>query len=451
MKLLIRFQLILVSVLLLVTFALLMIMTSQNNYRWDFTKEKIYSLSPSTLKLLEKMQAEPIDVLAFFPHEDSARGSFEVFLKEFKMHHPHFTYHFYDPDRVPKLAKEYEVKDFYTVVIRFAGRTEKVVGPSEENFANALLKLLNPKQFGVCFVTGHGEAALHSKDRNGLKILRQILEDNHYRIEEIILNRDHIPPFCQVVVVPGPHRDLDFDELDDLKKGFSEGRGIFFMIYPMDPGTGASFRNFMKEFGVVLGEDVLVDKMSRVEGGDFLVPLVKQYFPKHPITEHFDKPTFFPVARSVQPSIDGPKDVDVFPLAMTSQESWAERDLKTLEKGEATFESKTDLIGPIPMTVAVEKTASVKTAISGRMVVVGDSDFLANAYIGLSGNMDFALNIVQWLARDDRFIEVRPRQVAFDPLFLEQHQKLMMLLIAIVGLPLFPLLAGSLFLMMRRK
>ena len=44
-----------------------------------------------------------------------------------------------------------------------------------------------------------------------------------------------------------------------------------------------------------------------------------------------------------------------------------------------------------------------------RLVVVGDSDFAANAYLGTGGNRDMFLNIVNWLAQQENMISVRPR------------------------------------------
>ena len=87
----------------------------------------------------------------------------------------------------------------------------------------------------------------------------------------------------------------------------------------------------------------------------------------------------------------------------------------------------------------------------GRMVVVGDSDFLSNAYVGLSGNSDFLLNIVQWLTKDERFISIPVKETKFKVLLLTQHQRFLMLLFNIAILPLIFFLMGGLRLMLRRR
>ncbi|MBI3306887.1 MAG: GldG family protein [Candidatus Omnitrophica bacterium] len=459
----IRTQIVFVSLILLLTFFMMMAMLMRFNYRWDLTREKIYSLAEPTQKLLGELKSGPLEILAFYPQDDPARKDFELFLKECAIHHPNFKYRFYDPDRVPSLARELKVKEAYTVILRFRGRQEMVVRPDEQNIATALLKLAHPKNIQICFATGHDEAGIAREDRNGLRFFRDTLERNNYTVHEIILSRDQVPAACQVVVLAGPHRELDQGETASLKKAFAEGKGILFMVDPMDPGTGLAFNNFMQEFGVVLGSDVIVDKMSRMVGGDFLVPLVNQYVTGHPITSDFNLPTFFPVARSVHPSTQLHPNLEVVPLAFTSTESWAETDLKTLEKGDASFEVGRDLPGPICVSVAAESRKPVSQDpqapslsinsqnIGGRLVVTGDSDFVTNAYLDLSGNELFAMKIIHWLSKDDRSVTLDVRVPEFKPLILKKPQLLAVVLVAVLGFPAFFFILGGTYLFLRHR
>ncbi len=446
----IRTQLLVVSIILLVTFGMTMAIVLRFNRRWDFTKEKIYSLSDSTVEILKQLSDKEIELLAFYPQDDPARANFELFLRESRMYHPRLSYRFYDPDRVPGFVKELRVKEVYTVILKSGGRQERLVGPTEERLASAMLRLANPKKFEACFVTGHDEASLNGEDRTGYRFFKEVLLDRNFNPREIILTQGGYPQDCHVLIVPGPHRDFDPSELEVLKRAFAEGRGIFFLIDPMDMGTGVSFQNFMRQFGIVIGGDVIVDKMSKMVGGDFLVPLVGQYISQHPITAKFDKPTMFPVARSVQPSTETKEGIEVVPLALSSSGSWAESNLKDLEQGQAVFEADTDLAGPIPVAVAAEKQ-STKEQPGGRIVVVGDSDFLSNAYIRLQGNQDLALNMLEWLVRDDRFISIRPKQAEFQPLILNEKQQWNLFGVTLGLIPLGFLVSGASWLVVRRK
>ncbi len=56
------------------------------------------------------------------------------------------------------------------------------------------------------------------------------------------------------------------------------------------------------------------------------------------------------------------------------------------------------------------------------MVVVGDSDFASNAFLGMAGNRDLALNIINWLAQQENLISVRPRDPEDRRITLSQGQ-----------------------------
>lgn len=449
-QLFLRFQLLFVSLMLFTTFALTYAVLTRYNQRWDFTREKIYSLAEPTAKILDQMKKSPLEVKAFYPLQDPGRREFESFLKQVESRHPRLKAEFIDPDRAPRTAKDYGVNDLYTVVMKYEGRQEKVIRPTEESFSNALLRLLNPKTFQICFLTGHEESSILQQDRSGLSYLRESLVFNNYKVDEVTAQRGDIPSECLVTVVAGPRRDLDAQEYDALERFFQSGKGILFLIDPMDEGTGVSFRDFFLRFGIALGADVIVDKMSRMVGGDFLVPLVSQYVIQHPVTAQFKLPTFYPVTRTVQPSTETPKGIDVTPLAFTGSGSWAESDLKSLENGETDFDAGSDLTGPLAIAAAAEKK-DVLGGASGRLIAVGDSDFAANAYLDLSGNRDFILAMIQWLTQDERAVTINPRLAEFKPLFLKDSGRAKLLVWVLGIIPLFFLCSGSAWLFYRHK
>jgi hypothetical protein len=278
-------------------------------------------------------------------------------------------------------------------------------------------------------------------------MFRDTLTGYNATVNEIVLARDHVPDACEVVALGGPRWEIPAAELDDLRAAFQKGKGIFLLLDPMDPGTGQAFVAFAKDFGTALGGNVIVDKASRIVGGDFLMPLVSRYFMEHSISKIMKQATFFPLVRSVQPSSDALATLEVVPLAMTSSESWAETDLTALENGDASFDVKTDVAGPLPVAVAIER----KPEGGGRMVIMGDSDFLNNSYLGLSGNKEFGLNIVRWLAKDDRFIEVQKPQFKFKALILDAPKRSFLIFSLLVIFPAVFFIFGGIYLVVRSR
>lgn len=417
------------------------------NHRFDLTRERLHSVSGETIEVLKRMEREKIWVRAFFAEEDPASRPFKILLKGFATHHPHFHYVFYDPDRSPSEARRYRVENYRTTAVEYQGRQETIQEITEEALTRALVRLAHPRRETFCFTSGHGEASLADGERNGLAEWKQVLEDRQHQLKEIQLLAGGIPADCQAVIIAGPHYELLPKEIDLLQKYTEAGKGLFLLIDPMDSGTGKSFLKLVESFGIQLGEDVVIDKMSQVFGGDYLIPLVVQYA-DHPITQRFQVATFFPIARTVRTASKVPGGIAVTELAHTTQGSWAETHLKKLEEGEANLEPETDVVGPVPVAAAAEIQDASKP---GRVVVVGDSDFLTNAYLKISGNRDFALNILQWLSKDDRWISIRAKTSRFEPLFLREHQSVGAGVFAVAGLPLTALAVGSFGIWVRRR
>ncbi len=229
----------------------------------------------------------------------------------------------------------------------------------------------------------------------------------------------------------------------------------------------------MKDYGIDLNDDVVIDKLSRVFGGDYLMPVVMQYG-HHRITENFDVATFYPEARAVIPAQGPPDGVQVEVLASTSENAWAERDLEMLKGGEAGFDEKEDILGPISLIVLAEierkqtspaesgevpgKTGNEPAADDNEtkpnpafLIVAGDSDFASNTYFGLSGNGDLFLNMVNFLVEEKNLITIKPRGKSQQPMLMTQTQAWGAFLVVLVAVPLLVLGSGLAVYRVRRS
>jgi ABC-type uncharacterized transport system involved in gliding motility auxiliary subunit len=135
--------------------------------------------------------------------------------------------------------------------------------------------------------------------------------------------------------------------------------------------------------------------------------------------------------------------------------SWSETGGVTEEMK---FDSTTgDIAGPVTLAVALHRTeqsAGESTAAKNqtqRVVVVGDSDFLSDSYIGAGANLNLGLNIFNWLIGDDDFISIEVKPSPDTKLELDDTQ------LAIIGfgfflvLPLLLLIAGFIIWRKRKK
>ena len=70
-----------------------------------------------------------------------------------------------------------------------------------------------------------------------------------------------------------------------------------------------------------------------------------------------------------------------------------------------------------------------------RLVVIGDSDFASNSALGIQGNRDLFLNVMNWLAQQENLISIRPKDPDDRRITLTEGQQKGVMLFALIGLP----------------
>jgi hypothetical protein len=141
-------------------------------------------------------------------------------------------------------------------------------------------------------------------------------------------------------------------------------------------------------------------------GADAKVAFASAYG-DHPITRSFQLRTLFPEAREVDAKASFDFGWKVGRLVDVAPNGWLESE--PIEAGvknkKVSFDVETDKRGPINIGVALERTYGKK---GQRVVVMGNANFLSNTFITNGGNLDFGINIVNWLAGDDELITIQP-------------------------------------------
>ncbi len=368
---------------------------------------------------------------------------------------------FIDPDRQPALARQYEVRNYGTVVLESKGKTVNAPSAGEEEITGAFLRLLQTRTKRIGFLTGHGEKGPQETDKSGYSMAKGILEKENYKVEEVnLLTRRGVPEGIDCLIVPGPVKPLFPEEIEDLKKFVSDGGRLMVLLEPFEDG---GFKDWLASLAVQLKQDMIIDKLSRIFGGDFLIPMAGSYG-QHPITEKFKIPTFFPTARSLELSTPaGGVGHDI--LVRTSSESWAETNKAALQAGEAGFDPGKDRKGPLNLAVLITQPAPTQPAPEkakgkeeevlpprkGKIVVFGDADFASNGFFNMAGNGDLFLNTINHLTEEEQLISIRPTKSQVKPLFLSAKQARVLMGISLGVLPLLVILAGAAVWRVRRK
>ena len=82
--------------------------------------------------------------------------------------------------------------------------------------------------------------------------------------------------------------------------------------------------------------------------------------------------------------------------------------------------------------------------------MTGDGDFVANQYLGNVGNLDLAMNMINWLSEDEHFLDIPAKASPDTSLQLSPLQSGIIGFGFLFGLPAI-LLAGGLAIWLRRR
>jgi len=447
-------NLLLIVVLVLAILVLVNYFFSRHHHRFDFTESKLHSLSDQSVKVVKNLQK---DVLAkcFFREGNYSRGKMENLLKNYAYHSRKIKFEFIDPDKNPGLVKRYEITQDGTTILEWGDKENRITSAGEEDMTNAIIKVTREKKKVIYFLEGHGEGSIDESDDNGYSSAKQELEKLGYEVKKLTLApSETFPQDCALLVVPGPEKDLLPNELETIRNHLDKGGRVFFMV---DPETAPGLSAFLSNFGIKLENDVIVDTMSRLFGGDYFMPLVSEY-EYHAITANFRYATFFPYARSVEIGAEKPEGVTATVLGKTSPNSWSERQLT---EQRVTFDKEKDKQGPLALAVVAtinpkedtEKKEEEKSQENkepqqpepkkeGRLAVFGDSDFVANRYYNLSGNGNFFLNTVNWLTEEADLISIQAKTSSPRTIQLTASQGRMIFFVSVLILPLLVLVTG---------
>ncbi len=94
---------------------------------------------------------------------------------------------------------------------------------------------------------------------------------------------------------------------------------------------------------------------------------------------------------------------------------------------------------------------SSESGLEQRIVIIGDSDFLANSLFQYAGHSELAMRILNWLSSEDSFIEIPPKMATDSKLQLSDNLVILLGLFFLFVLPISLISMGILVWLHRRK
>lgn len=377
----------------------------RHHKRFDLTTEKLYTLSDQTRTIVGGLKQD-VNIIHFAQRPDP---ELKDRIAEYTNLSPRLHYSEVDPQRNPQSAHEYGVTHFDQTVVASGTNHQILDATGEQDLTNAIVKVTRKTVKTVCFVEGHGEKSITGSAGDGFSGASDALKKDSYQTQSInLVTSGSVPPECSVVVIPGPKQALLPVEEQILTKYLDGGGKVFLLV---DPEKDPKLDDLLTAWNIKLGDNWVIDAsaLSQMAGTGPIVPLVVDYGAS-PITRNFEQSmTFYPEARTVSIADKNKTQPSDTELIKTSARSFTIPKLDP-NQHEIKYDAKTDTLGPLSLGVAAQKSGGGDSGTKGgRLVVIGNSQFASNQYIGQVRNGDLFSNAVNWLAEDEGLISIRPK------------------------------------------
>ena len=435
---------------------------SRQTKRWDLTGGGVFTLSDQSKKVVADLK-EPLKLRVYY--ETGKINEVSDKLDLYKQASAKFEVEYVDAEKNPARAQQDGIQQYGTVIMEYAGRTDRITNLDEQTLTNAIIKLVEGKAKKAYFVQGHGERDPMSSDRLGYSGAAERLKNDNYEVANLsLVQAGSVPDDATVVLVAGPQTDYLQPEIQELTAYLAKGGKLVLMIDVQGKPDAPPLTNLIAlahEWGVAIGNNLIVDVsgMGRMFNAGPEVPIAAEY-PSHPITDNFKLMTAYRLARTATPIEGGTDGHSAQKVIESSPKSWAESDLKSLASGggEVGLDPKTgDVPGPVSIGAAVSAAATsapVSPAPDGaappadapkletRVVVLGDSDFAGNDLLQFQGNGELFTNIVNWAAQNENLIAIHPKDPEDRRITLTESQRAGVFYLAIFIIPTLFLAAG---------
>jgi ABC-2 type transport system permease protein len=442
------------STLLLVAIVLMVNYLAYRHYqRLDWTSDGMFTLSPKSLSVLRELDQD-VDLYVFMSRGEPDYMKIDELIRRYEAASQKLKVHHVDPDREPAefkvLAQRFgigagmthqgeAVADVAAVVVRgdknwhvgredligfdFGGpeQKEQVSVKAEQALTGAIVQVISGRPTKVCVTRGHGEWNLEDGTERSLATLKTGLRHDNIEWEAFeTLGEKAVPEGCDALFVLGPQRAFSDAEAKLVIDYVQGGGNALLMLDPViehDRILPTGFEEPLKGLGVKLEGSLAVE----LDEKRLLSPNPLEFA----VTEFGDHETTRPlrgsayVVMGLVRSLSVLEETDrVEPLLRTSPKAFGATDISRVMAGggQEPARGPGDLAGPLDIAFAVRAGRESDEAgdkLGGRLIVVGDSDFLSPALLEAPqlANFHLASAWTGFLTQRRALIEIPPKKV----------------------------------------
>lgn len=429
-------------VLFLAVIGLLGWLSTKYSYEADWTSGNRNTLTEASRDLVGGLDS-PLRIVAFTRDTGMVKRRIEDLVARYRRHNDAIVLEFVNPDLDPARVRELGITMDGEILVEYLGRSERLTEVTERALTTAIQRVARGGQRWVVFLEGHGERDPRGQANHDYGAFGSELERTGFKIQRINpVEHGGIPENTSLLVVAGPQANLVPAAARMVADHVGNGGNLLWLH---DPGPLRGLEPLAETVGIRFGVGTVVDTTGRMFGIDDPTMVVIADYGSHPVTEDFGIVTVFPQATTVDWSTV-PEGRRVTALLTTLPRSW--RETGEIAGRIEMVEADGDEPGPldIGITITVPREDDEQ-----RIAVIGDGDFLANAYLNNGGNFELGTRLFNWLVEDEQQIAVTLKSAPDLTLTLPRNAYMVIAAVFLLVLPLALVATGVTIWWRRRR
>lgn len=392
-----RIQNTLLLLFLFLITGLLAWLSTRYNYQIDLTVNNRYTLSQPSQQLLAQL-SEPLTITAYTSNNTLLHSAIEKLVLRYQTYKHDIQLNFVDPFTNPTQTREDNIQIDGELLITYQHRSEHVQELSEQALSTALQRLVRQESHQIVFLQGHGERnPVEFQNPQQVGLWSQNLIGQGFDVQTINLSSNKkISDNVSLLIIASPQFALAPEEVTILLDYVKQGGNLLWLLEPDKDLHGLA--PLAAELGISVQPGTIIDPLSSYPS----ITSITEY-EDHPITQGITYlNTFFPEATGL--ACDAKASWTA--LINTNKKTWSE----TGEvKGTIAFEQGQDIAGPLSLAFALDREIAMTEKprhTAQRVIVIGDGDFVSNAFLKYAGNLNLAMRLINWLVSDEQLINI---------------------------------------------
>ena len=363
-------------------------------WQWDVSTQRINSLSEAAHQALDQLPGR-LELIAFVPDLAVQRAELAQLLAPYLAHPSQPLLHYIDPVAKPETAREFGVGGQIELHLIAGPRREVVSRPSNTAIDRALNRLALRGERWIVSLRGHGEAEIDATPSGLARFAEQTEQLGYHMLSLDPRQIDALPDNTAVLLIAAPTRAYETHTQNLVEAYLADGGPLLWL------GVETLPVSLVEDLGVNPLPGIVVDATAARHNLDKPDHAIVTDYPSRLLQRPPAQASALPKAVAFEIA-----ERDTWQTVATLQSSplsWNETG--AVQGRLARDPNLGETAGPLIVGAAFESRTPTSSA---RIVLLGSSHLLGNTQLGLAGNLDLTLGLLNWLSDNPALIVDRP-------------------------------------------